>query len=573
MKLHIQGKNQVDLLQKDFITSGGEGSIYSKGGLAFKIYNDTKKMIPLGKIQELSNLTHPNIIKPEDILIDQSNKPVGYTMKFVKDTYALCQLFTKSFRDRNKISPKMILEIIRSLQEIVKHVHDNKILIVDLNELNFLTSDDFKQIYAIDVDSYQTSGFPATALMESVRDRHTQGFSTLTDWFAFAIVSFQLFIGIHPYKGKHPQLKNIDDRMIKNVSVLNKDVNLPAVCYPFSVIPPIYLEWYKAVLERGDRLPPPTDLQAVATLIQTVKKMVGSNNFDIQELGTFESSILDVLFSSGTQITLTEQNIHMGRDKTIAPTNCTLITTPKYNTVVAGSIERRKLKLFNATAKENIDLPIEVDSIMEYDNRLYVKSATHILEIKFSNESLGGKNLVASTTTVANVLDKATTMYKGVAIQNLLGAVWLSFFPESGSHSQVRIAELDDYKIIDAKYENGVLMIVGSSNKNFTAKGAALLQYDKLIFRFNESHDSYDLRLVRDINLAGLNFVVLDNGICVHLNEEENIEIFSKKKDSSGLNVVDDPDIFGDMRLFKMGTKVLASRAEKLYSLTMKKRS
>jgi hypothetical protein len=209
---------------------------------------------------------------------------------------------------------------------------------------------------------------------------------------------------------------------------------------------------------------------------------------------------------------------------------------------------------------------------MEYDNRLYVKSATHILEIQFSNESLGGKNLVASTVAVANVLDKATTMYKGVAVQNLLGAMWLSFFPENGSHAQVRIGELDDYKIIDAKYENGVLMIIGSSKKNFTAKGATLLQYDKLIFRFNNSHDAYDLRLIKDINLVGLNFVVLDNGICVHLNEEENIEIFSKKKDSSGLNVIDDPDISGDMRLFKMGTKVLASRAEKLYSLTMKKR-
>src|SRR6478609_7422794 len=91
MKLHIQGKNQVDLVQKDFLTSGGEGSIYVKGGTAFKVYNDQKKMIPVGKIQELSCLTHPNIIKPEDVLIDSNNKPVGYTMRFVNDTYALCQ--------------------------------------------------------------------------------------------------------------------------------------------------------------------------------------------------------------------------------------------------------------------------------------------------------------------------------------------------------------------------------------------------------------------------------------------------------------------------------------------------
>lgn len=560
MKLHIQGKNQVDLVQKDFLTSGGEGSIYVKGGTAFKVYNDSKKMIPVGKIQELSCLTHPNIIKPEDILIDSKNKPVGYTMKFVKDTYALCQLFTKSFRDRNSITPDMMLDLVRKLQDLVKHAHDHNILIVDLNELNFLTSDDFKDIYAIDVDSYQTPSFPATALMESVRDRHNKNFSALTDWFAFAIVSFQLFIGIHPYKGKHPQLKNIDDRMLKNVSVLNKEVNVPAVCYPFTVIPQVYLDWYRAVLERGDRVAPPNDLQAVATLVQAIKKMSGSNNFDIQEMCSFAMPIIDVLFSAGMQIVSTTNEIHMGRDKTGCPMG-SVVTSPKCNNVINAAVWRRSLKLFNATARENIDLPIEADAVMSYGNRLYVKSATHILEVQFNNETIGGKNMVASTTSVANVLEKATTMYDGAVFQNLLGAVWLSLFPESGSHLQIRVPELDDYKILDAKYDSGVLMVVGS-NKS----GA----YDKLVFRFDNT--AYDLRVVKDITPSGLNFVVLDNGICVHLNEEENVEIFSKKKDSAGLNIIDDPEITGDMKLFKMGVKVLVARGEKLYSLTMKKK-
>lgn len=574
MKLHIQGKNQVDLAQKDFLTQGGEGSIYVKGGTAFKVYNEPKKMIPVGKIQELSCLTHPNIIKPEDVLIDPKNKPVGYTMKFVNDTYALCQLFTKSFRDRNGVTPDMILELVRKLQEIVKHVHDNNILIVDLNELNFLASDDFKNIYAIDVDSYQTPSYPATALMESVRDRHNKIFSTLTDWFAFAIVSFQLFIGIHPYKGKHPQLKNIDDRMMKNVSVLNKEVSIPAVCYPFSVIPQVYLDWYRAVLERGDRIAPPSDLHAVATLVQTINKMVGSNNFDIHEIGSFGGQILDVLYSAGMQIVSTTSDIHMGRDKTTLPTvrmgllnhiaqcgRTYVVTSPKCNNVVGASAFRGKLKLFNATAREDIDLPIEADSIMSYDNRLYVKSSTHILEIQFSNETVGGQNMVASTVTVANVLEKATIMHDGVVFQNLLGAVWISLFPESGSHLQIRMPELDDYKLLDAKYDHGVLMVVG-----ITKNGS----YDKLIFRFDDA--AYDVRVVKDITPSGVNFVTLDNGICVHLNEEENVEIFSKKKGSPGLNVIDDPDVSGDMRLFKMGSKVLAAKGEKLYSLTMKKK-
>lgn len=570
MKVHIQGKGNVDLTQKNFLASGGEGVVYAQGGLAYKIYNDPQKMIPLGKIQELATLTHLNIIKPEDILIDTKNKAVGYTMRFVKDTYALCQLFTKSFRDRNKVTPEMILNLVRKLQELVKHVHDQNILIVDLNELNFLVSDDFKDMYAIDVDSYQTPGFHATALMESVRDRHSKGFSTLTDWFAFAIVSFQLFIGINPYKGKHPVYKNIDDRMIKNISVLNKDVSIPGVCYPFSVIPPLYLDWYKAVLERGERIPPPTDLQAVATLVQTVKRMSGSNNFDIQEIGMFDGQILDVLYSSALQVICTDKTIYMGRDKTSTPGKCSVVTTPKCNNVVAAYIQCRQLKLFNATARENIALPIVAESIMDSENRIYVKSGTHILELQFSNESVGGKNLVATTFIVANVLERSTTMYDGVVFQNLLGAIWTSIFPDIGSHVQIRIPELDDYKILDAKYERGVLMVVGSKLQTIGKAGT----YDKFIFRFDDKQNfqSYDVRVIDDITPSGLNFVVLDNGICVHLDEEENIEIFSNKKNSSGLNVIDDSEISGDMRLHRMGVKVLVSKGEHLYSLTMKKK-
>lgn len=563
MKLFIQGKNQVELSNNDYLTSGGEGKVYVKGGVAFKIYNDAKKMISLGKIQELSSLTHLDIIKPEDILIDAKNKPVGYTMKFIKDTYALCQLFTKSFRDRNSVTPDTVLDLVRKLQEIIQHVHDQNILIVDLNELNFLVDQNFKHIYAIDVDSWKTPGFPATALMESIRDRHTKDFSILTDWFAFAIVSFQLFIGIHPYKGKHSKFKNLEDRMMKNISVLNKDVNIPSVCYPFSVIPPIYLDWYRAVLERGERIVPPFDLQAVATLVQNIKKMSGSNNFDIQEIGSFAAPILGVLFSAGMQIVSTTNEIYMGRDKTHIPTGASIVTSPKCNNVVVASIGQRKLKLFNATARENIELAIEADAVMSYGNCLYVKSATHVLEIQFSNELLGGKNMIASTIAVANVLEKATNMYDGVVFQNLLGAIWSSIFPESGSHLQIRIPELDDYKIVDAKYQDGVLMVVGGTQSG---------SYDKIIFRFNEQ-SLYDVRVIKDINPSGLNFTVLDNGLCIHLNEEENIEIFSKKKDSVGLNIIDDPDISGDMRLFSVGTKVLVAKAEKLYSLTMKRKS
>jgi hypothetical protein len=67
MRLIIKGKGDVILNPKDdFIWSGGEGDIYSKGDVVYKIYNDPQKMIPedAPRHQVLSSLSL--IIKHRD---------------------------------------------------------------------------------------------------------------------------------------------------------------------------------------------------------------------------------------------------------------------------------------------------------------------------------------------------------------------------------------------------------------------------------------------------------------------------------------------------------------------------
>jgi serine/threonine protein kinase len=562
MEYKIQGKGSIKLGPKDFICQGGEGSVYAKGATAYKLYSDPKKMLAVGKIQELAVLTHPNIIKPEDILNDDNGKPVGYTMKYVKDTHALCQLFTKSFRDRNNVTPAMSLALVRDLQVLVKHVHDKKILIVDLNEMNFLVSQDFKSVYSIDVDSFQTKSFPATALMESVRDRHSSKFSEGTDWFAFAIVSFQLLIGIHPYKGKHSTYHGFDERMKHNVSVLNSSVSVPAVCPPFTVIPPIYMEWYKAVLERGARIAPPADLVATVALVTTVKQLTGSDHFDIEELEMFSKNIINIFYSHGVRIAQTQQELHANKDHVPLTRVGVVATTPRHNLPVHASIEYGRIKIFNMATRKELPVDFPASQVMQYDNRLYFKSDSSIMEAKWMNETQDGSSLMFTWNQVANIAEKSTQMFSGVAFQNLLGALWISIFPEAGSHVQIRFKELDEHKIVDARYERGVLMIIAAR------KG----KYDKYVCRISDD-STYDMRIVKDIVPADLNFVVLDSGVCVHINEDDAVELFSSKKNSAAMTVIQDKEISGDMRLFRNGTKVLFARATKLFSMTMKKKS
>lgn len=557
MKVFIRGKGEVELTKADFIAQGGEGSVYAKGKTAFKIYNDPSNMIPLGKFQELSVLTHDNIIKPTDIICDSKNKTIGYTMTYVKDTYALCQLFTKAFRQRNNISPQNMFDLVKKLQDIVKHTHDHKILIVDLNEMNFLCDQSFKEIYAIDTDSYQTPSFHATALMDSIRDRHAKPnhFDQGTDWFAFAIVSFSMFIGIHPFKGKHPTLKIMDDRMLQNISVFHKDVGVPNVCYDFSVIPKNYVNWYKAVFDDGKRMSPPFEGQ-ILQVIQKINTIVGNNKFDIRELFDALTDINHFVNLNGVDVCITSQNCFINKKATTTPFAGALAITPKQNKIVAASLVNSQIQLIEVVSGTQIPFISAADSLMEYDGRIYFKNYMNICEVIFTEI---GTNIIASGKIVGQVMPNSS-LYPGVIIQNLMDAYYASLFPKSGTCYQIKLDILKGYKIIEAKYDNRVLFVIA-------AKGG---KYNKFIFRFDDTYSECDVRIINDINYTGLNFVVLDNGICVHITEDETIEIFSNKKDSSGIKVVDDPMIKGDMELRKNGSNVLFTKGSKVYSFKLK---
>lgn len=565
MKVIVDGKI-VNLNKKDFVAQGGEGSIYEKNGTAYKIYSRSEQMIPEGKIQELSVLTMPNIIKPQLLVRSTKDKSIGYTMRYVTDTYALCQLFTKAFKDRNGITPEKSLSLIQRIQETINHIHSKDILIVDLNEMNFLSSGDFGEVFFIDVDSYQTESFSATAIMDSVRDRHNEEFSVGTDWFSFAIISFQLFIGIHPYKGKHPSIKGIDPRMKQNISVFDPDVRMPKACLPISIIPEVYRKWYKAVLEGGKRLPPPSDLQQVIWIPITTEKVTGGDVIVVNGIGEYDGTIIRYAKRDNTEIIITNERIYV--NKRCDPdydNKASVFGFTNKNTPVIAHLEKNSdtignLRLFcvqNLVVKP-IDVTIDGSQITDYDGRIYIKNGPNIVELHMREGPSG--TIIASPRIVANVVEKASTLYDGVLIQDLLGSYFASIFPESGTHYQIKIDELEGYRIIDAKYEGMVLMVVGVKNG----------RYDRFVLRINKDYNKYDIRKIEDIVFSGLNFVVLDSGLCICINEEEKIEMFSYSKGSQVGKIVEDESIDGDMRLYKDGMRVLFSKDSQLYTMKMK---
>jgi len=569
-KYTVKGVGEVNLSQKDFIAKGGQGSVFSKGTIAYKIYEDPSKMLPIGKIQELSVLTLPNIIKPEKLLLDKNNTNVGYTMRFVNGL-PLCQLFTKSFRQRNNIDNDSILKLTKDLYSLVDFIHQKNILIVDLNELNFLVDNSFNEIYAIDTDSYQTASYPATVIMDSIRDRHCHNnhFTKETDWFSWGILAFQMMIGVHPYKGGHPDFakypldQRMNARMTANVSALHTGSTVPAICQPFDIIPEGLKQWFIAVFDNGKRLAPPKDFVCGKIVVAAIIKQIsGSHQFEITEMKSYPTEIISYYSCNGDRLVLTDKTIHLnGQAKSVPSNDVVFSFTQKMSLPFAVYIENGHVKIFDITNQSQLPFNFSASGLMSVDGRIYIQNDTNVLELNFIEL---GDSVQVTTKQVGKVLDipGATKVLNGVIIQNMLGRQIASLFPKSGFCYQVGFPELDNYNVVDAKYENNVLVVAAVQRNG---------HYDRFVFRFSQDFVTYDCRKVENITYTGLNFTVNDAGICILINEEENVEIFSNKKDAGTVKEIDDPAISGDMMLCHDGAKIMFYRGNKIHNFSMRK--
>ncbi len=572
MQYVIEGKGKVSLTQNDFIATGGEAIIFGKGGYIYKIFHDPKDMIPLDKISELSILDRPNILKPLDIIRNKDDIIVGFTMQWIKDTVPLCKLFTNDFRYLNGVTPQSTLKLVEHLINDTHFIHEKGCLIVDANEFNFLV--DHKTLitpFFIDTNAYKTPSFSASAIMPSIRDYHTEpkDFNELTDWFSLGIITFQLFIGIHPFKGNHknfPKKKYkgtaelLKHRILANISVINKDTSVPATTRDFSLIPTEYFKWYTNMFEKGERLPPPTVSGMIKITPVRVEVVSATDNFIINLIKEYEAPITKVYTYNRRQVILTKDKLYIDKvDYPSTDPDLDVIFSPG-GTPLVVQIKDDFLTLTNINTKEQ-HKSVKAKRKTILDNTLYVQNGENFIEISVS-ELTNGK-IIPSVKTTWKVLPHATTLYEGVIYQNLLGKPHLQIpFKRSGAKltsCMIRhFPELEGYNIIDAKQREGICIILGHKDT----------KYDKLIFRFSDDYKTHECRVESDVDLAPINFVTLANGITIHFIDDNTIEIFSRTSDK--VKRIQDPDINSDMTLYLNGVNVGFFKDTKLFSFKMK---
>jgi hypothetical protein len=566
MKIFIKkkvGLNTINLDDiNDYMASGGEGSIYAKGSVVYKIYHDPKKMIPYDKIIELKSLeTKPNILIPLDLVLDAKSQVVGFTMSRVLDTVPLCKLFTNGFRNKNGVTPKLILELVETLQKDIQFIHKKDCLIVDLNELSFLVDGKFVIPYFIDVNSYQTPHFPASALMPSVKDWHTKGFSELTDWFAFGIVACQLFVGTHPYKGMHPNytVQEMERRMKDNVSIFNPKVSVNAATRDFNLIPVEYKNWFIDMFEKGKRTPPPlvAHMQVITPVV--VKVVDSTGNFVIEFIREYKEIILDYWTYNGSSIAVLPNKVYIDKVEYDSVAEG-LVFTPKTFTPLTVNIENGQLVFRTFKGEVGRDLP--ASELMVVGNTIFCRWGDKFREIGVDEWN---DKIYIYVKNSWNVMPNSTQVFDGCIYQDVLGKAHL-MIPFKGPNgtccSVLQVKELQGYQVIDAKQQNQVCVIKAVDNNG---------RYDRFILKFSDDYSSYVCRIVEDVGLGEPNFVVLSNGVCVAINENDEIEIFHNSMKSDSVKIIRDPVIKGSMKLYKDGVTVLFADGRKIYKISMKK--
>jgi hypothetical protein len=422
----------------------------------------------------------------------------------------------------------------------VQSIHDDKCLVVDLNELNVLVNSSFVEPFMIDTDSYQTPSYRATALMDSIRDRLARPgeFTPLTDWFSFGVIATQLYLNIHPFKGTHPRYlpSELGRRMDDNVSIFDPEVRLPMVCNPFSVIPKRHLEWLRALFVLKERsIPPLADGSNPVPVPANIVVVKGTEKFEVHELLALDDDILFRTEFFGVDYFVTRKSVYRGTtrvwDQVSNYRRVVVCPTENGEFVISAADDHGKIHFFTP---DNQSIGQAASQGMFHRNQaVYTVNKGHLYENVFLK---AGSRTLVRTQAVDNVSEHNAQIYPGLVVQDLLGRFWVTIPYAPGKSCSKPIRELDGYRIIDARSEKNICVLVAEKQNT----------YYRFILTFTPDFTSYTTRTEADVGYDGINFTVLENGLCILLANADELRVFK----GNTVHKFANPPIDANMRMF-----------------------
>lgn len=564
----LDGHGKVTLNQNNHVATGGEGSVYRLANVAIKIYTDPRKMQKndmAGKIRALTVMQHKYIVAPRGLVLDQGGvTPIGLYMPFTEgEPYP--RVFTNDYWNLTGFNDEKANVLTERMQEVVKYAHAHQATIVDGNELSWLLSmGNGPEPHIIDVDSWSIGHWPPTVIMPSIRDWHTKGYNELTDWFAWGIVSFQVYTGIHPYKGTLAGYKmgELERRMRDNASVFAKGVRLNRNVRDFSRIPAKLLQWYIATLQDGMREMPPSPFDVgiaipqaaivARTIITAAGKLMYKKLYD----NSLDAAIR--IFPCGVVLLESGRLYDLGMKRvigTVKSRECEIVKAENSWLVADWDNNQLVFSVINNTnfQQEALTLPMNGHKLVTYENRLFVATDQGLTEIKLR---LMPRPILAPAQTWGAMV-QATRWFDGVGVMDAMGAMFLIAPFLDNAVAQIRVRELDGLRPVMGKAGNRFIALMMVDQHG---------QYQKLEFTFKRNYASYKVSKSAS-DSPELNMTILPRGVCASIVEDGELNIFAPTSDAS--NKVQNPSIACDMILGRWDNTVIYIRNGEIWSMRM----
>ncbi len=453
----------LDLGPNDFVGQGGQAHVYARDRRAYKLFDDPAQVPHPDRLDVLRPLKSPGITAPMDDVFATDGTRLGYTMPFLAGWVPLITLVPPTYRKRHGLDVAAIGRRVLELRSLVERAHAANALVVDLNELNVLVRPDHGALALIDVDSWQVPGFPATALAESVRDRHATCFDTGTDWFAFAVVTFQLFAGIHPFRGRHPSVKSLDDRMQQDLSVFHPEVVVPPMV-DLDAIPPTWRDWYEALFAFGERGAPPTAMDRPAPPRRRAVQLLPGASVQPGERLRLGGPILGIASFGSTGWAWTADGVYAGRRRLgPAPQPGALPFATQDGGLAFARAHAGALQVHLADGSP-VATDLKVDALVAHRGMLHARIGPALVELSVRRVV---NTPVVTSRIATRVAPHATRLFRGVAVTRALGTTWIHRLAP-GTCTQLRATHLDGLQVnglqvVDAVHEAGVTVLVTPS--------------------------------------------------------------------------------------------------------------
>jgi len=341
--------------------------------------------------------------------------------------------------------------------------------------------------------------------------------------------------------------------MDAGISVFDKDVRIPGVCNDFSVIPKAHLDWFKALFVNNDRTLPPTVQEvAIVQIPHTFTLVDSSENFKTKIAKRYKDTILLVRNFMGVNYIVGAKGIYKEDDKLPIHANAHTIELCESSDMSPVVCKFKDELVEFEDAKCDSLGQINSVGMMYRNGAIYTAYDGKLIENTFMKV---GNKTVYQTRMTCNVLDNATKFFDGVIFQDLLGKWFVTLPYEKGRCALLQIKELERYRILEAKAEGNICVVVGEKRG----------KYNRFVIAFSDNFTQYSIRKAGDIPYSSVNFTVLPNGVCI-LNTEMGVEVFKDDK----VKVIADPPFDSSMRLFNYSGGVYYVDDKKIVSVHMK---